>query len=448
MIRLPGRRVGAAVAGAVLSTFAVTFAGGGVGFAQAAAPPNVLTMNGSSVISAPYQGTQPQSFNLVKQNDGSWGIRHKYSTQVLTMNGSSVTGAPYQGTQPQSFNLVKQNDGSWGIRHKYSTQVLTMNGSSVTGASYQGTQPQSFQLIKQNDGSWGIRAFYGGDRLLQEPKAFGDAAVTEAGSSVTVDVLANDAGTGTSTSEGLRVTSVTAPTNGTATIQNGKVVYTPNAGHTGCDSFTYTTTDEFDQTSTVTAHVATGAINQQSQPGPITGTAVTVNGSSVTGEPYQAGNAAQTFTLVKQNDGSWGLRNQGTASVLTMNGSTVTGAAYQGSTGQSFSIVAQNDGSTGIRNTYSNQALTLTGTAVSGSPYSGSQPQSLQLVSQGDAYVILAHYGGTQVPQTSTARNDAAPTRQGAAVVVDVLANDNNAGSTTPQGLQIQSVTQPANGTA
>ncbi|MBK1792115.1 tandem-95 repeat protein [Persicirhabdus sediminis] len=57
---------------------------------------------------------------------------------------------------------------------------------------------------------------------------------------ITIDVLANDSDADGDT---LSLVSVTNGTRGTAVIDNGKVTYTPSAGQSGSDSFTYTLTD-------------------------------------------------------------------------------------------------------------------------------------------------------------------------------------------------------------
>ncbi|RIK36278.1 MAG: hypothetical protein DCC55_27780 [Chloroflexi bacterium] len=72
------------------------------------------------------------------------------------------------------------------------------------------------------------------------PTAANDAATTAAGVAVTIDVLANDSDPD---GDALTIASVTPPTNGTAVVENGRVVYTPNASFVGSDSFTYTITD-------------------------------------------------------------------------------------------------------------------------------------------------------------------------------------------------------------
>ncbi|MFL6110477.1 MAG: Ig-like domain-containing protein [Catenulispora sp.] len=378
---------------------------------------------------------------------GGSGPVQATTASVLTMSGSSVSGPGYVGTQPQSFTIVGQADGSFGIRNMYSGLALDMNGGTVSGKTYNGTQPQSFELVRQNDGSWGIRAFYPGLATVpQAPSARNDAVATTAGDPVTVDVLANDSNTGGNDSAGLTLTSVSAPADGTATVSNGRAIYTPAPGYTGCDTFTYTARNLFGQQTTATVHVATGAANNTT-PTPITGTALTASGSSATASSYAA-SAGQSFTLVRQNDGSWGIRNQADNTVLTLRGTTVTFEAYQGLTGQSFTTVAQSDGSIGIRNMYSGTAVTITGTAVTGAPYIGAATQSLQLVDQGDGtYAVLTYYGSTQVTQNPQARPDAAVAQPGSPVTIDVLANDSNAGTVGASGLTLTSVSIPANGT-
>ena len=75
----------------------------------------------------------------------------------------------------------------------------------------------------------------------EPPLAVDDSATAaEDGSTVSVDVLAND-----SDPEGqsLILASVTQPTNGSAVVENGQARYTPNAGYYGPDRFTYTVSD-------------------------------------------------------------------------------------------------------------------------------------------------------------------------------------------------------------
>lgn len=72
------------------------------------------------------------------------------------------------------------------------------------------------------------------------PVAVDDSASTQFATPVTIDVLANDTDADTDT---LSITSVTNGSNGTAVVDQGKIVYTPADGFKGSDSFTYTISD-------------------------------------------------------------------------------------------------------------------------------------------------------------------------------------------------------------
>lgn len=88
------------------------------------------------------------------------------------------------------------------------------------------------------------------------PTAVNDKSSTPVGKAVTIDVIVND-----TDPEGnaLTVTAVTTPTKGTAVISGNKVVYTPAAGKTGDDTFTYTISDGNGNTATASITVT---INQ------------------------------------------------------------------------------------------------------------------------------------------------------------------------------------------
>lgn len=74
----------------------------------------------------------------------------------------------------------------------------------------------------------------------QAPTAADDSAATTRDTPVTIDVLANDSDPDGDT---LSLVGVGAASNGTAVVQAGKVVYTPNSGYIGSDTFTYTLSD-------------------------------------------------------------------------------------------------------------------------------------------------------------------------------------------------------------
>ena len=145
---------------------------------------------------------------------------------------------------PAGDNGVVQNDG---------------NGDRIAGSSYDPTQSQQWNAtLAANGGSvtfttvttWGERA----PNLA--PLAAADSASTAFGSPVDVSVLANDSdGDGDTVS----ISSFGSGANGTVTQIGDTLRYTPNAGFSGGDSFSYTVSDGRGGTASATVAVSVGA---------------------------------------------------------------------------------------------------------------------------------------------------------------------------------------------
>ncbi len=85
------------------------------------------------------------------------------------------------------------------------------------------------------------------------PLADDDVATTQTATAVTVDVLANDSDPD---GDAISVTSVSDPANGAASLNaDGTIIYTPDGGFNGTDSFTYTVSDPDGETDTATVSV-------------------------------------------------------------------------------------------------------------------------------------------------------------------------------------------------
>ncbi|VTS08640.1 beta strand repeat-containing protein [Tuwongella immobilis] len=85
------------------------------------------------------------------------------------------------------------------------------------------------------------------------PVANADLASTSAGISIVIPVLQNDSDPD---NDPLALQSVTAPANGQVSQSGNQVIYTPNVGFIGTDSFTYTITDGRGGTSSATVTIA------------------------------------------------------------------------------------------------------------------------------------------------------------------------------------------------
>ena len=159
--------------------------------------------------------------------------------------------------------------------------TVTVNGGTLTytpNANFHGTDTFSYTISDEDSplhihglrGLWGVLT--GGDALHTETvtvavtvEAVADAPVAvdddvsvgeDSGPSV-IDVLGND-----SAVEGdeLTVTGVGAAENGTVSLVDGVLTYTPDADFTGADSFTYTVSDDNGGTATATVHVTVNPV--------------------------------------------------------------------------------------------------------------------------------------------------------------------------------------------
>jgi outer membrane autotransporter protein len=205
---------------------------------------------------------------------------------------------------------------------------------------------------------------------------------------VTIDVLANDTGTG------LIVTEVTQPTNGGAVVdEGGSITYTPDTGFASPpnDTFTYTVTDEVGQTDTATVTVTVNPPGLNA----VDDAAATVAGTPVT-------------IPVLANDSGTGL--------------TIT------------NVTAPGNGSAAVN-----------GNAITYTPNAGFANASDSFI-----YTVTDSFGQSDtatVTVTVRARalnavNDTAATPAGAPVTIQVLANDVGSGVTITQ------VSTPSSGSA
>lgn len=134
--------------------------------------------------------------------------------------------------------------------------VTTSNGKLVytpTG-TFSGTDTFTYTVSDGEDTDTAtitvtVKAATGGN---QAPSTKADSASTTADTAVSIDVLANDTD---SDGDSLSIASFTQGGKGTVTQDGDQLVYTPNAGVTGTDSFTYIASDGTDESTAVTVSV-------------------------------------------------------------------------------------------------------------------------------------------------------------------------------------------------
>jgi hypothetical protein len=228
------------------------------------------------------------------------------------------------------------------------------------------------------------------------PLARNDMATVSSGTSVSIDVLAND-----NDPEGgtLSLTSVSAPTNGTAVISGNQINYTPAPGFVGVDTFGYSVSDGQGGsasalvTVTVDALINHPPVIRDDAASVMFGQSVTVNVLANDSDPD--GDELSVVGVGTPSNGS-----------ALLSGNVVTYVPAQGFSGQDSFTYTASDGRG----------------------------------AEGTATVRITV--AMQVNRNPVAVNDSAAT-SGAPVLINVLANDSD-----PDGdpLSIVSVTTPING--
>ncbi|QKK05103.1 MAG: tandem-95 repeat protein [Pseudomonadota bacterium] len=197
------------------------------------------------------------------------------------------------------------------------------------------------------------------------PVANDDVAVTDEDTSVVIDVLANDSDV---ENDALSVFAANDGANGTVSFDGTSVTYTPNAGFSGADSFTYTVSDGNGGFDTATVNVTVNAVQTNTPPvandddftvehgNALTGNVLADNGH---GADSDADNDNLTVTA---------------AAIMTLAGATVTILAngdftYEGATGfvgtDSFEYTLE-DGNGGFDTAFASITVTAPTGAIVG----------------------------------------------------------------------------------
>ncbi len=117
----------------------------------------------------------------------------------------------------------------------------------------------------------------------RSPVAVDDTVTTDTSTAISIDVLANDTDPNPIDQHRLKITSVTDGANGTVRLDpnTGELIYTPDPGFVGQDTFTYTIKDKSGARDTATVTVNVGNNNQS--PVAADNSYVVDEGASVTG---------------------------------------------------------------------------------------------------------------------------------------------------------------------
>ncbi len=224
-----------------------------------------MSVNESSAITPRIQNITTTGFDImIEEEEALAGTGHAAETLgwIAMTAGSGQSGG-------KRFDALKTPDQ---VTHTSCTMnfsqafsdvpvciaaIQTYDGGDTAGLRYKTLNSSSITLFIEEEQSAddevnhtteivGALAFESGviyaagDGENIAPVATDDTAETGEDTAVTIDVLANDTDADGDT---LSIASVTQGTNGSVTEDGTSVIYTPNTGWSGSDSFTYTVTD-------------------------------------------------------------------------------------------------------------------------------------------------------------------------------------------------------------
>ncbi len=282
---------------------------------------------------------------------------------------------------------------------------------------------------------------YEANSTNQAPVANTDIATTTAGKEVTIDVLSND--TDANAGDTLTISAFTQGANGTVTLVNSSLVYTPNTGFTGSDSFSYTIVDSQGAQSTAAVTLTVSAA-------PVTN--LTIYAAGVTGQETLsleiAGQVVATYRLADFGGKADDLANRNFIALTYSSASPInisdvkinfTNDVYDPANGIDYNVGIDRIeiGTTVYQTEATDVYSTGTWLAVDGIVAGFRQSEVLHT----NGYF---QYGVANTNTPPTANADSATTESGKQVTIDVLANDSdaNVGDT----LTIKEFSQAANG--
>jgi len=182
-------------------------------------------------------------------------LTNDYDPENDDFNLTSIATAPQHGTAS-----INNNGTPDDARDDFITYVPANN--------FIGTDTFEYEITDENGNTdiaiVSIRVI---DPVADSvPNAVADAAMTDQNSPVTINVLDNDSHPN---NDDLNITAFTQPANGVVTVDDGgtpadpsddRLVYTPNPGFKGHDTFMYTITDSNGDTASAAVTVTVGTV--------------------------------------------------------------------------------------------------------------------------------------------------------------------------------------------
>jgi hypothetical protein len=152
-----------------------------------------------------------------------------------------------------SLSLASVTDGTHGT-----VAIVGGKAQYTPSANYHGPDSFTYTVSDGHGGSTEGTVSVTVDSVNDAPVATDDSATTDEDTPVTINVVANDADVDGDT---LSLTSVDSAVHGSASIDNGKAVFSPDANYHGTGSFSYTVSDGHGGTATASVTVTINSVN-------------------------------------------------------------------------------------------------------------------------------------------------------------------------------------------
>jgi hypothetical protein len=162
----------------------------------------------------------------VLKNDVTHGAPAKINSVTQPNHGRALVGVGQAAAAQTSTKASAPGDPTYSITYKSTAPYVGPDKFNYTMSTPNGKSTATVFITV----------------IAPPPTAVNDSATTQEGTAVTIDVLNND---DANRGGKLSVQSVGTPHHGTATISNGEVVYTPDVGFSGADTFRYTAATQF-----------------------------------------------------------------------------------------------------------------------------------------------------------------------------------------------------------
>ena len=198
----------------------------------------------------------------IVDNDGVPNSGDEFEAGDVRDNGGGVptaailAGGSAQNAGDSGAPIGPLNEVSFGVDINGDGEVT----ASVATANDFPFDARGDGFDRVADGAMDLGAFE--VQVNQPPVAHADSIQTTVGKAVTIDVLANDSDPDGDT---LTLLDIEIPDNGEAeSLDDGRIVFTPNADFTGTETFTYTVTDGNGGTDNATVSVSVRAESSSS----------------------------------------------------------------------------------------------------------------------------------------------------------------------------------------